>query len=98
MDAGAVGELDAERALALDQNPLDPAVLVDHGSGARGGDAQRRRKLAVVDLMILRTEHRAREPGRQMRLAAPRLGSADPFDRQPEPLLEIELMAQPRLI
>ncbi len=45
-------------------------VLVNFCAGGLGGDAQRRAELAVVDLMILRAEHRAGDLAGQMRLAA----------------------------
>src|SRR5215472_4898938 len=69
---------------------------------ARARDArrneQRRCKLAVVDLMILRSKHRARELAGKMRLALARLGRGDPLQRQIKLALELEMMKEPRLI
>ena len=63
-----------------------------------GGDPQRSRELAIVDLMVLRTEHGTGELAGKMRLAPARLRRRDPLQRQAELLLEHELMVQPGLV
>src|SRR5215469_739022 len=69
-------------------------------AGARParGNEQRRRKLAVVDLMILGCKDRARELAGKVRLALARLGRGNPPQRQIKLPLELEMMEEPRLI
>src|ERR1043166_997031 len=73
-------------------------MLANRHAGPRGGDAQRRAELAVVDLMVLGAEQRAGDAGREMRLAPSRLGPGNPFARQAEAFLKREAMLQPRLV
>ncbi len=65
---------------------------------AFGGDAQRLRELAVVDLMILRAEHAAGDLAGKVRLARARVGSREPFQRQVEPALEFQPMQDLALV
>ena len=73
-------------------------MLVQRDAGRLHGDAQRLHELAVVDLMILRREQRAGDLAGQMRLAGARGGGRQPFERQIEPALKLQTMADLRLI
>jgi hypothetical protein len=53
-------------------------------SGRLGGDAQRLRELAVVDLMILRRKQRAGDFSGKMRLSLARGRGRNPLQRQTE--------------
>jgi len=55
-------------------------------------------ELAIIDLVILGAEHRARELADKVRLASSRLRRRNPSQRQSELLLEGELMEEPRLV
>jgi hypothetical protein len=63
------------------RNRAHRLVLADAGAGRFGGDAQCGRELAIVDLSVLRAEHRTRQLAGEVRLAPPRLGSRDPLQR-----------------
>ena len=71
---GAVLEQHALRPAALHENLLDRPMLADCRAGRLGGDAQRLRQLAVVDLVVLRRKQRAGDFAGKMRLARPRRG------------------------
>ena len=73
-------------------------VLVNFCAGCLRGDAQRRGKLTVVDLMILRAEHGAGELAGQMRLLGARRRRGEPFERQAELFLKLQMMRKRRLI
>src|SRR5260370_39629451 len=73
-------------------------MLVDAGARRLRGYRQGGRELAVVDLMIFRAEHRARELAGQMRLAPSRFRSRNAMQRQLELLLELGVMKEPRLV
>ncbi len=94
----SIGKHDAIDTAAMARNGGDRLMLVDAGAGRLRGDPQRERKLAIVDLMILRGEHRARELAGKVRLAPSRLGGGNPLQRQLEPLLEREMMKKPGLV
>ena len=73
-------------------------MLVDDGARGFRGDAQGGRELAIVDLVVLRAEHRASELAGEVRLAPSRLRRRNPVQWQPELVLEHEVMIQPRLV
>ena len=73
-------------------------VLIDNRAGGARRLPQSRNELAVVNLMILRTVHRASERRGKMRLASARFRRIDPFDREFEFLLERELMHEARAV
>ena len=58
----------------------------------------RLRELAVIDLMVLRTENGAGDLSGQMRLAGARRRGRQPFERQAEPVLKLEPMRNLGLI
>ena len=69
-------------------------MLVQGRAGAPDGQRERRGDQAVVDLMVAWARHRAGDAGAQMRLAAARLGAGQPFEIEPEALLELIGKAQ----
>ena len=73
-------------------------MLVDVHPGTLRGNAQSLRQLAVVDLMILRREQRAGDLAGKPRLARARRRRRQPFERQVEPPLELQVMRDRRLI
>ena len=87
---GAVLEHDARGAAALGKNFPHRTMLVDDNAGRLGGDAQRLRELAVVDLVILRREQCAGDFSRKMRFARARRRGREPFERQIEPALKLQ--------
>ncbi len=95
---GSVGQHHAVGTPSGERNLFHRRVLVNGGAGAFGSDAQCGRKLAVVDLMVLRRPHRARELAGEMRLAPAGFGRGNPLDRQAELLLMRQVMVRARLI
>ena len=85
----SVCEHHAIGAAALHGNFRNRTLLVNFCAGDFGGDAQRLHKLAIVDLMILRAEHRPSDLSGKMRLFYARGGGRQPFQRQPEFLLKL---------
>ena len=73
-------------------------MLVDDRAGGFGGDAQRRRQLAIVDLMVFRRPHGAGELAGEVRLAPARLGGGNPLQRQAELFLMGKMMVDARLV
>src|SRR5262249_62064519 len=73
-------------------------MFADAGAGCFGGEAERARELAIVDLGVFGAQHGAGELAGEMRLAPPRLRCRKPLQREAEFLLEYKLMVQPRLI
>ena len=94
----AILQNDAIGASAGDRDLLDRRVLAHDRARALGRLAQGRRELPILDLMILRAPHRARELAGEMRLAPAGLRGADPIERQAKLVLEHEMMLQARLI
>ena len=78
------------RAAALHDDLLAPADARGCHAGGLGGDAQRLRELAVVDLVILRRKQRAGDLAGKTRLARPRRRGRQPFERQIEPALKLQ--------
>ena len=91
-------EHDAPRPPALDQNLFHRPMLVKRDAGRLHGNAQRLHELAVVDLMIFRRKQRAGDLAGQMGLAGAGGGSRQPFERQIEPPLKLQTMADLRLV
>ena len=83
---------------ALHDDFLDRPMLANCRAGRLGGDAQRLRQLAVVDLMVLRGKQRAGDFAGKMRLARPRRGGRQPFERQIELALKLQAMRDLGLI
>ena len=67
----------------------DRLVLVQHRAGALRRCGESKGQPAVFYLMISRAQHRAGDPGPQMRLEAPRVRSREPFQLEPKALLKI---------
>src|SRR6516162_11339203 len=71
---------------------------MDLGACSQGGTMQGNGEFAVVDLMVLGTEHGSHEPRREMRLAPSRLRGRHPLDRKTERFLKCQTMGHTRLI
>ena len=67
-------------------------MLVDRHAGGFGGNAQRLRQFAVVDLMVFRRKQRAGDFPGKPRLACAGRGGRQPFERQIEPALKLQAM------
>ena len=77
---------------------LDRPVLVERAAGGHDSDAQRLHQLAVVDLMVLRGEHRAGDVAGEMRLARRVARGRQPFERQTELALKIQALSELGLV
>src|SRR5207247_5071586 len=92
-----VRELVPYGAIALDEDAPHRLVLMDPHPRAGGGGLQGRRELAIVDLMVLRAPYRPGDCG-EVRLPSPRFLRGNPFDRQLQRLLELQVMVDAGLI
>ena len=91
------GDADARARASTDvRRPRVCSRMAD--AGALGRDAQRRRELAVVDLVVFRAAHRAGELparcGSRRRVSAAEIHSSG----RPRLLLKCEMVVQPRLV
>ena len=67
-------------------------------TGGLGGNAQRRDKFAVVDLVVLRAEERAGDLSGKVRLARARRRGREPFERQIKAALKLQAVGDLGLI